>query len=205
MSAQAHATLDLATLLPGFADPTQDSQTCFRAIMNATAQPGTVARLRSAPIPPAGINKAAGAAILTLADQDTKLWLDQGLRTGEREGWIRFHTGAPFTSVHSEAAFALVADLAAMPDLGAFNQGDAKYPDLATTVIIMVPSLTSGTPVTLKGPGIQTKAQIAPEGLGSQFWEQRADLVAHFQFGIDLLICADDQLVSIPRTTRVSF
>jgi alpha-D-ribose 1-methylphosphonate 5-triphosphate synthase subunit PhnH len=201
----AYAPLDLASVLPGFTDPTTESQTAFRAIMNATAKPGTLAVFDNAFVPPQGINKAAGACLLTLADQDTKLWLDESLQIADLQSWLRFHTGAPLTSSAGESTFALIGDLTNMASLGGFDQGDAKYPDRATTVIVMVTSLTSGPSLTLKGPGIQAEAQIAPEGLNAAFWEERAELVSHFQFGIDLMLCAGNQLISIPRTTRVSF
>jgi alpha-D-ribose 1-methylphosphonate 5-triphosphate synthase subunit PhnH len=205
MTATATAPLDLAQLQPGFTDPARDSQASFRAIMTATSQPGKIAQFGHAPIPPAGLNKAAGVALLTLADQDTKLWLDPALRVASIESWLRFHTGAPLTLSQADAGFALVADLEALLDMGLFHQGDAKFPDLATTVIIMVDSLSAGPSLTLRGPGIATHAQFAPTGLPREFWDQRGELVSHFQFGIDLMICADDQLVCIPRTTRITF
>jgi alpha-D-ribose 1-methylphosphonate 5-triphosphate synthase subunit PhnH len=205
MTATATAPLDLAQLQPGFSDPARDSQASFRAIMTATSQPGKIAHFSHAPLPPTGINRAAGAALLTLADQDTKLWLDTTLRLPSIENWLRFHTGVPFTQSQSEAVFALISDVGPSIDLGKFHQGDAKFPDLATTVVVMVQGLAGGQSLTLRGPGIATQTQIAPTGLTSAFWDQRADLVSHFQFGIDLMICADDQLVSIPRTTRISF
>ena len=201
----AAAPLDLSAVLPGFSDPTKNSQSSFRAIMNATAKPGTIATFIDAPVPPASINKAAGACLLTLVDQDTKLWLDSALAIQAPQDWVRFHTGAPITAMTGEAAFALISDLTSLPSLGDFHQGDAKYPDRATTLIIMLPNLTSGPKLELKGPGIETHIHVSPAGLYTAFWEERADLVSHFQFGIDLMLCADNQLISIPRTTRITF
>lgn len=204
MTTSISPVLDLTNLLPGFSDPTIESQSCFREIMNATARPGIIVEFRTSPLPPQGLNKAAGAYLLTLADNDTSLWLDPSLRNKDIEGWLRFHTGAPFTQEPNEAILALIADLEIAQNLAHFNQGDAKYPDLATTVLVLVPSLTGGQALTLMGPGIEDKATIAPIGLSEVFWQNRAELVAHFQFGIDLILCADDQLISIPRTTRVT-
>jgi alpha-D-ribose 1-methylphosphonate 5-triphosphate synthase subunit PhnH len=204
MNTSTANSFDFSTLLPGFLEPVAQSQICFRLIMTATACPGTLARFEGVPTPPAGLNKAAGACLLTLIDPETPLWLDPGLKGGDIPSWLRFHTGAPVTNIHSEAAFALVAPSDTALELSQFHQGDAKYPDRATTVIIMVPSLEGGPILTLRGPGIQTQTFIAPQGLSAVFWEERAQLVAHFQFGIDLMVCADDQLISIPRTTRIT-
>ncbi len=197
-------SLDLSRLLPGFADPTRESQAVFRAIMNATARPGTIADFSAAPTPPEGLNRAAGAAALTLIDQDTPLWLDPTLCGRAVETWLRFHCTCPLVDAPAEAAFALIGDLEAMPDLGAFNQGDAKYPDRAATLIVMVPALDGGPILELRGPGIADVAHCAVQGLAPTFWSARAELVAHFQYGIDLMLCAGDALMALPRTTRVA-
>jgi alpha-D-ribose 1-methylphosphonate 5-triphosphate synthase subunit PhnH len=205
MNTSVAATLDFSTLLPGFSDPVVQSQTCFRLIMNSTACPGTLAHFSTAPIPPQGLNKAAGACLLTLIDPETRLWLDPSLTTGDVPLWLRFHTGAPVTDVRDEAAFALALPQDGNLGVSSFNQGDAKYPDRATTIVIMLPSLQGGPQLTLRGPGIETQTLIAPQGLSSTFWEERNELVSHFQFGIDLMLCAGDQMISLPRTTRITF
>jgi alpha-D-ribose 1-methylphosphonate 5-triphosphate synthase subunit PhnH len=202
-SSAASRSLDLSGLLPGFTDPTRESQTAFRAIMNATARPGCTADLSGAPTPPDGLCRAAGAAALTLIDQDTPLWLHPAFRGGSVETWLRFHCTCPIVEAPLEAAFAIIADPGDMPPLAAFNQGDAKYPDQAATLIVQVAALDGGPVLEMRGPGIAAVAQCAPVGLPATFWVARADLVAHFQYGFDLMLCAGDQLVSIPRTTRI--
>lgn len=129
------AAPSLASLRPGLADASLDSQRIFRRIMEATARPGLSQIILSAPQPPHGLSPAAGAVLLTLADVDTPLWLDPGLVATEAEAWLRFHCGCQITSDPSAAAFALVSDPASMPQLSDFNQGEAKYPDRATTLI----------------------------------------------------------------------
>lgn len=199
-----NAPLNLAELRPGFSEPVRDSQSVFRALLTATAQPGTVVELGKALTPQAGLNQAAAAVLLTLADQDTLVWLEPSLRGGAVESWLRFHTSCPLTDQPEQAAFAVLMNSGLSSGmLSRFNQGDAKYPDLATTVVVMVPDLHSGSTLVLEGPGIESVAEIAPEGLPDFFWSERADLVAHFQFGIDVMLCAEAALVSIPRTTRI--
>jgi len=199
-----NAPLNLAELRPGFSEPVRDSQSVFRSLLTATAQPGTRAELGKALTPPVGLNQAAAAVLLTLADQDTLVWFEPSLRGGAIESWLRFHTSCPLTDRTEEAAFAVVSHTGLAPQLlSGFNQGDAKYPDLATTVIVMVPDLEAGPNLVLEGPGIETIAEIAPQGLPDSFWSERAELVAHFQFGIDVMLCAEATLISIPRTTRI--
>lgn len=196
--------LDLANLLPGFVDPARDSQKVFREVMNATAQPGRLAALGFAPKPPKELSIAAGAVCLAVLDHETPLWLHPRLRRSEAENWIRFHTGAALTEVPGEAAFALLPVDAGTIALSSFNQGEAKYPDRATTVILMLDALDGGNALTLRGPGIASTTTISPAGLPEGFWEERAELVSHFQFGIDLMMCAGAELISLPRTTRIT-
>jgi alpha-D-ribose 1-methylphosphonate 5-triphosphate synthase subunit PhnH len=198
------AAPNLAGLRPGLADASLDSQRIFRRIMEATARPGLSQIIMSAPQPPQGLSPAAGAVLLTLADVDTPLWLDPGLVATEAEAWLRFHCGCQITSDPSAAAFALVSDPGSMPQLSAFNQGEAKYPDRATTLIIDLVGLRGGPAVVLRGPGIENEAVISPRGLPATFWSQRADVVARFQFGVDLVLCAGSEILAIPRTTRTA-
>ena len=131
------------------------------------------------------------------------MWLDSSLRTDSVEGWLRFHCGAPVVSDPQKAAFAVVADLVAAPPISAFNAGDAKYPDRSTTLIIQLPSLDTGSNVTLTGPGIKTETTLALAGLRPGFWAEVQENHARFQFGVDLIFVAGDRLTALPRSTRV--
>ncbi len=195
--------LDLSRLKPAFSDPTSESQFIFRKLLDAMSRPGTVHDLSAAPVPPVGVSRAAAAVVLTLADQDAPLWLDRDIRGSEVETWFRFHSGAPMVTDGAAAALAVVTHEPSKVNLGIFNQGDAKYPDRATTVIVEVPSLDGGQTITLAGPGIQSTTTIAPAALDVEFWRRRAEIVSKFQFGVDLFITAGDRLFAMPRTTRV--
>ncbi|MFN3514466.1 MAG: phosphonate C-P lyase system protein PhnH [Phenylobacterium sp.] len=196
--------LDLAGIAPAFADPTRESQAVFRRIMDAVARPGTVQELTFAPDPPQGLHRATAAVALTLFDFETPVWLDPALRDGGVEAWLRFHCGCPLTNDPRAAAFAIVTDMAAAPVLAAFNEGDAKYPDRSTTAILQIPALDGGQAAVLAGPGIKGQAQLAPRGLPEGFWAQVQANRARFQFGVDLLLAAGDQLAALPRSTRVT-
>lgn len=194
---------DLARLRPGLANPQLDSQKIFRGIMYATAHPGLIHTIAPAPEqPPHGMGSAASAMLLALADSDTPLWLDRGLLATEAETWLRFHCGCPITSDTSEASFAVIIAPSAMPPLSAFNLGDAKYPDQATTLIIEIDGLSAGPGLVLRGPGIEHERVISPRGLPAGFWDQRAEVVSRFQFGVDLVLSAGREILAIPRTTR---
>jgi alpha-D-ribose 1-methylphosphonate 5-triphosphate synthase subunit PhnH len=198
------ALIDLAAIAPAFGDPTRESQAVFRRVMDAVARPGTIHEVGFAPDAPEGLARAAGAVALTLFDFETRVWLDPALRGGAAEAWMRFHCGCPLTPDPLAAAFALITDLATAPPLAAFNQGDAKYPDRSTTLVIQLAALTGGPAVELRGPGIKDTARLALPGLPPGFWQQVQANGAQFQFGVDLIFTAGDQLTALPRTTRVT-
>lgn len=198
------AILDLAAVAPAFGDPTRESQAVFRKVMDAVARPGSIHDLSFAPDTPEGLDRAAGAVALTLFDFETPVWLAPALRDGVAEGWLRFHCGCPLTADPVAAAFALINDVAALPPLAAFNQGDAKYPDRSTTLVIQLPALKGGPAVTLRGPGVNGEAVMALPGLPEGLWDQIQTNGAQFQFGVDLIFVAGDRLTALPRSTRVT-
>jgi alpha-D-ribose 1-methylphosphonate 5-triphosphate synthase subunit PhnH len=192
---------DLAALPAGFLDPARESQALFRAIMQAIARPGTLADLSAAPTPPADLDHAAGAVALTLVDGDAPVWLAPRLREGLVSAWISFHCGAPVIEAPAHAAFAF-ADASSAPPLAAFAQGEARYPDRSTTLVLSVDALGGGPAIELSGPGIETVRPIAPSGLPDDFWSQWAANGAHFPLGVDLMLVAGAHLIGLPRTTR---
>jgi alpha-D-ribose 1-methylphosphonate 5-triphosphate synthase subunit PhnH len=202
MSASAPAILNLADVAPAFSDPTRESQAVFRKVMDAVARPGAIQDLAFAPDAPQGLDRAAGAVALTLFDFETPTWLDPALRGGAAEGWMRFHCGCPLTDDPVKAAFALITDAPAAPELAAFNQGDAKYPDRSTTLVFQLPALEGGPRVTLTGPGIKDQSTLSLAGLPAAFWDQVQANQSKFQFGVDLIFVARDRLVALPRSTR---
>jgi alpha-D-ribose 1-methylphosphonate 5-triphosphate synthase subunit PhnH len=58
-----------------FADPVFESQATFRSVLHAMASPGQIVDAGEALAPPAPLGRAAAAALLTLADFETPLWI----------------------------------------------------------------------------------------------------------------------------------
>ena len=137
-------------LSPGFADPVLDAQASFRAILEAMSRPGRIQRIEARIAPPAPLCTAAAAALLSLADADTPLWLDAGAAVAE---WLRFHCGAPITPEIGAARFALACGAA--PRLEALDVGTDEDPQMGATLILQVAGLVAGDGWRLTGPGIQ--------------------------------------------------
>ena len=187
----------------GFQDPVLESQTVFRSIMNAMAQPGTIEPLRQHVDPPAVLSASAAAIACSLADGDTPLWLDKALADAPSvRSWLAFQTGAPFEDDASLALFAIIGEPQNLPAFEAFAQGTQDYPDRSTTLIIQVDTLTDGETFSLSGPGIAGSATLAPSPLPAQFSERWAMNGTRFPCGVDVILAAPGSLACLPRTTR---
>jgi alpha-D-ribose 1-methylphosphonate 5-triphosphate synthase subunit PhnH len=188
----------------GFADPVFNAQTVFRTVMDAMARPGSVQPLPALARPPAPLSATAGAVALALCDNDTPLWLDPALHASAAIGsWLGFHTGAPLANTPADAHFAFVANPAEMMALDGFSQGTQDYPDRSTTLILQVSDLTSGAPLLLEGPGIETSATIAPAQMPRHFVEQWKQNIKRFPRGVDIILATAEGIACLPRTTRI--
>ncbi len=182
----------------GFNDPVLDSQRCFRAVLDAMSRPGRIHRLPALPEAPAPLNPAAAAVLLTLVDADTPVWLDQP----EAADWLRFHAGCPVAAEPGAVPFALAAG--AMPALASLCQGSEEEPHLAATLLVQVAALRAGQGWRLAGPGIEHEHRLEVVGLPADFLAQWAANQARFPRGVDLVLCAGDQLACLPRSVQIT-
>lgn len=187
-------TFDLS---PGFAEPVIGAQQTFRAVLDAMAHPGRrrTAGVAEAPRP---LCPAAASVLLTLADHETPLWLDDA--TAEARHWIEFHTGASVTQERAKAAFAVAL---AMPDLETLFAGTDEAPETSATLIVQVGGFDSGCTLLLDGPGLRETGVLRVEGIPEDFiscWERNRAL---FPRGVDLILCAGNELVALPRSVSV--
>jgi alpha-D-ribose 1-methylphosphonate 5-triphosphate synthase subunit PhnH len=181
----------------GFADPVHDAQTCFRAVLDAMAHPGRIAQA-SGVIAPVPLGAAAGAVLLTLVDHETPLWLDADAMPARR--WIEFHCGAHVMAEPDTCAFALGL---ALPDLARLPAGTHESPETSATVICQVAAFGIGPGFRLSGPGLREPGLLNVKGLPRDFvtiWRRNHAL---FPCGIDLILCAGDQLTALPRSVAI--
>jgi alpha-D-ribose 1-methylphosphonate 5-triphosphate synthase subunit PhnH len=181
----------------GFADPVHDAQSCFRAVLDAMAHPGRIAQTTGV-MAPAPLGAAAGAILLTLVDHETPLWLDADAMPARR--WIEFHCGAGLVAEPDACAFTLGL---ALPDLARLPMGTHESPETSATVICQVAAFGTGARFRLSGPGLREPASLSVNGLPRDFvsiWRRNHAL---FPRGIDLILCAGDQLTALPRTVAI--
>jgi alpha-D-ribose 1-methylphosphonate 5-triphosphate synthase subunit PhnH len=201
---QGSGGIDLSTLSPGFADIVHDSQSVFRALLDALSRPGRIVEIDASlrgvpgdePVPP-----AAFAALLALADYSTPVMLQRPNRA--LSDALRFHTGAPLTVDPAQAVFAYLHDAYSLPPLDTFSSGEPETPESSAMLLIRVESLGRGRPVSWRGPGIRETQTVCIEGLPERFWSERAALAPQFPCGIDCYLLAGSSLIGLPRTTVV--
>ena len=180
-----------------------DSQSAFRALMDATARPGSIKTLRGNTAP-APLMPATAAVIASLADYETPVWLDAALRDAPTAvDWIRFTTGAPLIDDPGQAAFALIADARSLPDFGHFALGSEEYPDRAATLVVQIERF-AGEAFSLSGPGLKDAQILAAEPLPGDFAERCAANRELFPRGVDLILVAGDAITALPRSVRIS-
>ncbi len=184
--------------LPGFADPGRESQSSFRAVLNAMAEPGRIVTIGAGLTPPSPLDPATAAILLTLVDAETPLWLDPAANAAEP--WITFHCGAPYAEAEA-AAFAVAVG---MPDLRWFTAGTHEAPEQGATLIVQLPALGRGQAWQLTGPGLKSTSTLQVTGLPDDFALQWARNAARFPLGIDLVLCAGQSAVALPRTVAVA-
>lgn len=189
----------------GFADPVLQSQTAFRAVMDALANPGTPQKLVTPPSIRSSIPAELASILLTLADHDTSIWLDDILRADAAVlEFVNFHAGAPVVREPGRAVFAFATGAEHLPNFDQFNLGTQEYPDRSTTIVLAVGALTGGETLITRGPGIKGHGHISPVGLPENFvthWSANREL---FPRGIDLLLVAPGEVMGLPRSTRIA-
>lgn len=187
-----------AALLPAFPDPVLDSQRVFRHALTALAEPACWRELRPVAHAPRPLTPPLAALLMTLCDRETSLWLDPACRTDEVRAWLRFHIACPVTDNPDQAAFAVILDSRAMPDLTAFAQGNAHYPERSTTLLLH--TTQKGPRWRASGPGIPDTRDIRAD-LPDVFLPRWQDNHRSFPCGVDVILTDATHIAGLPRTT----
>jgi alpha-D-ribose 1-methylphosphonate 5-triphosphate synthase subunit PhnH len=185
-------------LTAGFSDPAAGAQSCFRAVLDAMARPGRIHRIHGPAEPPPPLGPATAAVLLTLVDNETPLWLGEGL--SDAAEWIAFHCGAPIISDPRTASSALALT---MPDLTTLPAGTHEQPENSATLILQVAALGKGAGLRLKGPGLREPGTLRVDGLPPDFAARWQANHALYPRGIDMILCAPDHVAALPRSIVV--
>lgn len=195
--------MELASIGRGFADPVFESQAVFRRALHALSRPGEIVEIDCRAELPECLPRAAGALLLVLLDQDTRLWLARSPAGERAAAYLRFHTGCVLVSDPADADVAFVATARDLPSLAAFAIGTEEHPERSATLLIQVDTLAPHGGWTLRGPGIAECALLASGGLDTRFVREWSALQRLFPRGIDCFLASGDRLAGLPRTTRI--
>ena len=196
-------TAQTSDLLPGFDHAAFDSNAVFRALLDAMSRPGRIYDLPVAVSAPDGLNKAATATLLAMADMDTTIWLSPSCAIKAAGDHLKFHCGCPLSTDVKQADFAIARisdDLSFITDLAV---GNAEYPDQSATLILMVDEISDRPSMTLQGPGIKDTHSLAIKGLPESFHAWRAENHHLFPCGVDVIFASEAQIAALSRTTRI--
>lgn len=181
----------------------QDTQQVFRCCLTALSRPWTPVAVPAFVPGEGALYPSTMSVLIALADFETRIWLDDRARADASVvDSLVFRTGAVITDQPAKATFAVVSRGAELPPLDQFGQGTADYPDQSTTVLIQVAALRSSGPA-FRGPGIQTTIEGSAEPLPANFETQLHANRARFPLGVDLLLLTPEQVVGLPRSTRL--
>ena len=199
------SALDFAAPPGGFSDTVEQSQQTFRAVLQALSTPGRIVSCAPMEEAPRGLGVAVAAALLTLADLDTPVWIGPGFEAAAVSRWLQFHTGAPLAATPERAAFVLLEARAASVALETLALGSDEAPETGATVLIQSLALDAPPAMRWRGPGIEKVAAVDGLGLDIAFWRARQRLELLFPRGIDLLVGCGPLLLGCPRSTRIEF
>jgi alpha-D-ribose 1-methylphosphonate 5-triphosphate synthase subunit PhnH len=190
-------------LLPGFEDYGTEANALFRICLDALSRPGTIWPFETHLQSPQPLLPKAAAVLLTLADYETSVWLDEPLASSDAvNSYLRFHSGASRATSPASADFAIVSDVNRMPSLSEFSAGTLEYPDRSTTIIAQVEALTSSG-WTLSGPGIKREIGFSVTPMHERLPYQLVENRRQFPCGVDLIFVTKTHVAALPRSVIV--
>jgi alpha-D-ribose 1-methylphosphonate 5-triphosphate synthase subunit PhnH len=111
----------------------------------------------------------------------------------------------------SQADFIFLPGEGAVTAIDEAKVGIPTYPESGATVVIAVhhigkSSSIGGVQLTLEGPGIETREIVFVTGLRTDLLAALKAKNSEFPLGVDaMLVSADECVVCLPRTTRVTW
>ncbi|XNM82300.1 phosphonate C-P lyase system protein PhnH [Escherichia coli] len=189
------------TLETAFMLPVQDAQHSFRRLLKAMSQRPIVAlhQLKRGWQP---LNIATTSVLLTLADNDTPVWLATPLSNDIVSQSLRFHTNAPLVSQPEQATFAVTDEAISSEQLNALSTGTAVAPEAGATLILTgrQPERRTHVASHRRGHCRRTNDCSAAAGVDRHQLTERPH---PFPLGIDLILTCGERLLAVPRTTHV--
>jgi alpha-D-ribose 1-methylphosphonate 5-triphosphate synthase subunit PhnH len=171
----------------------ETQQQNYRALLEAMSRPGSRQALH-------GVNESSSASLAVLAaliDGSVSLSDPQGLLKNSERTLLQTALTEP------EQADYLLCCGQQSPSFEP-KLGTLPSPETSATLVVEISSVSDGElRFKLSGPGIQAQRECAVAGLNPDWLARREEWVCGFPLGVDLILVDKDQVVALPRTTRV--
>jgi alpha-D-ribose 1-methylphosphonate 5-triphosphate synthase subunit PhnH len=178
--------MSLLTAVPVPNDFETRTNATFEALMWALSRPGTVQDL---PVP--GMTGIAEA----LLDRECRVFCDDPILADRIAAFGAALKPLPLAD-HCFLSLGAIVDRLAQVAVGS-----ALYPDAGATVVAEA-QFGTGQRLRLTGPGIETFAEVALDGIAPGFWAMRAGL-CRYPAGFDLFLICGARVIGLPRSTNI--
>lgn len=165
----------------------------YRSILEAMSRPGRIQNIAFSQ----SDSDAMTAILATLLDGEVSL--------SDPDKLLNVDDWAMLQASKAEPGFAdyIVCSGSNTPDFEP-KQGTLSSPEYSATLLLQVESLTSGSSrMRLHGPGVETAEEVSVSGLSEDWLTRREDWVYAFPLGVDMILVAKDEIIGLPRTTRL--
>lgn len=176
----------------------EQQQQVFRTLLTAMSAPGQIATMPVHP-DPAPLSPSCAVICLTLLDAGSPVALVNMCAAAAL--WLNTHCRAPMVSM-DQAHFVLGTEKHWDWESTPVPMGSEEEPEQGATLILELDSLDAGEPLQLKGPGIASTCNIAPDlGAGFlPFWQKQQ---SQYPRGVDLILCCREQCLCLPRSVTI--
>ena len=165
-------------------------QRVFRRLLDCFAYPGRIA-------PSGDTDRAPLVTVLaTLLDGETSLADPHRLIAAA--DWPKLQARPD----SADSAAFVVADGTRAPDFSP-QLGTLESPERGATVVLTVTALGEGQRLRLSGAGIDGHSALTVTGLHPDWIGARADWVAAFPLGVDMILFDSARFAALPRTTHI--
>jgi alpha-D-ribose 1-methylphosphonate 5-triphosphate synthase subunit PhnH len=179
-------------------DPVHDTRECFRAVLSAMSEPGTVEGVGATP--------ADHAVLATLVDHEVSLATpdEQVASALDRQGRL--------TTADPEDADVVHAPEPTDGAVRAFQRGTLEEPSDGATVVYRVRSLSAGdgdestsakrpgTTLELDGPGVDGRRRLSIDGLPPEECRAIGDAQSTYPRGVDVVLASEVRVGALPRS-----
>ncbi len=174
----------------------QTQQKIFRKLLHCFSFPGEIVSLKEY----IGTDSILVGILATILDQSVT-WSDDDNLVMQSD---RLLLQSPLDSAKNAQYIVKNASHTSLENLE-INLGDLSNPETSATLILLGESISKGDlKLSLTGPGIANRNNIFLQGFDPDWFILRNQWNRNFPLGVDLILVDTEQVLALPRTTRIS-